>query len=92
MDCWNTDYVTFIPDTKLGNMLSAPIAPYNHAGKNVTKAKNADGVAILKYSNEDPLVESTLGLWNAFPTFPTIDKVVRYKFGSYASTGLEADE
>lgn len=90
-NCWNTSYATFIPNLKLGDMLSAPIAPFNHAGKNVTKAKNADGIAVLKYSKEDPLVESTLGLWNVFPTFPTIDKVVRYTFGSYAASGLAAD-
>lgn len=90
-NCWNTDYVSFVPQLNLGNVLSGPIADFDMAPEFVTKARNKDGVALLKYGEVNPVKEITVGYWNAFPTFPTIDKMIRYKVGAYASTGLEAD-
>ncbi len=89
-NCWDTTYTTFIPKLQLGNMLSGPIAEYNHLkNSDAVLVKNSDGIVTMKWSGKEPLVETTKGIWNAFPTFPSVDKCVRFKHGTVAADGLD---
>jgi len=88
-DAWTTKYVSFIPDTKLGNALCGPIASDTHTPKQALKSKK-DNVVILKYSTTDPVNEITEGQLNAFPSFPTIDRVFRFDTeGTPEADGLD---
>jgi hypothetical protein len=89
-NCWNTSYATFIPDMDLGEVLSGPVAEFTALqDSDAVVVKNKDGVVTMKWSTKEPLKEITKGLWNAFPSFPSIDKVVRLKFGTVAADGLD---
>ena len=70
---WNTNYVTFIPDLQVGNMLFAPIAEETNKPLQVTQTKS-DGVLISKYSDVDPICEFTKGETNAFPSWTGVDE------------------
>jgi len=70
---WNTNYVTFIPDLNVGNMLFGPIAEETNPPKQVTQTK-ADGILISKYSGVDPICEFTKGETNAFPSWPRVSE------------------
>jgi len=68
---WNTSYVTFIPDFKLGNMLNGPIAEELRPPKQVIQAKSGN-VLVTKYSTVDPVAEFTKSEANSFPAWNTI--------------------
>jgi len=87
-NCWTTKYVTFIPEIKLGNVLSGPVADDTNTPKQCTKAKK-DRIIVMKHSETDPVKEITRGLLNAFPTFPAIDRCYRLNTELNAADGLD---
>lgn len=70
---WTNGYVSFIPQIKVGETLSGPIATETNPPKQITKAKR-DGVLVYKYSEVNPTSEMTVAEQNAFPSFPLIDQ------------------
>jgi len=68
-------YVTFLEDLEVGNMLHGPIAEETNPPKQVTQAKKGP-ILISKWSDVDPVAEYTKGEINAFPSFPTIDRML----------------
>lgn len=73
---WNTGYVTFIPDTKVGNFKHGPIAEESaeSVAKKATMVKR-DHVLISKWSELEPFGEFTKAQANAFPTFNDVDSI-----------------
>jgi len=67
-------YVTFLEDLKCGDMLYGPIAEETNPPKQVVQAKKGP-ILISKWSDVDPIAEYTKGELNAFPSWPTIDRV-----------------
>lgn len=75
-DAANKDrYVTFLEDLKCGDMLHGPIAEETNPPKQVVQAKKGPTL-ISKWSDVDPVAEYTKGELNAFPSWPTIDRVI----------------
>lgn len=70
---WENGYVTGIPEIKVGEMLSGPIATETNKPKQITAAKK-EGVLVYKYSETNPTSEMTVAEINAFPSFPLIDR------------------
>ena len=68
-------YITFLEDLKCGNMLHGPIAEETNPPKQVIQAKKGP-ILISKWSDVDPVAEYTKGELNAFPTIPTIDRII----------------
>ena len=68
-------YVTFLEDLNCGDMLYGPIAEETNPPKQVIQAKKGP-VLISKWSDVDPVAEYTKGELNAFPSWPTIDRVL----------------
>jgi len=68
-------YVTFLEDLKCGDMLHGPIAEETNPPKQVLQAKKGP-ILISKWSDVDPVAEYTKGELNAFPSWPTIDRVM----------------
>jgi len=68
-------YVTFLEDLKCGDMLHGPIAEETNPPKQVTQAKKGP-ILISKWSDVDPVAEYTKSELNAFPSWPTIDRVL----------------
>lgn len=68
-------YVTFLEDLKCGDMLHGPIAEETNPPKQVVQAKKGP-ILISKWSDVDPVAEYTKGELNAFPSWPTIDRVL----------------
>jgi len=68
-------YVTFLEDLKCGDMLYGPIAEETNPPKQVVQAKKGP-ILISKWSDVDPVAEYTKGEVNAFPSWPTIDRVL----------------
>ncbi len=68
---WDTNYVTFLPDVPVGNMLNGPIAEELRPPKQVLQSKSGN-VLVSKYSVVDPLAEFTKGEANAFPAWKTV--------------------
>ena len=89
VNCWTTKYVTFVHDTKQGNVLSGPVAEDTNTPKQCIKAKK-DRIIVMKHSEADPVVEITRGLLNAFPNWPSIDKCYRLDTESNAADGLDS--
>ena len=67
-------YVTFLEDLKCGDMLYGPIAEETNPPKLVIQAKKGP-ILVSKWSDVDPIAEYTKGELNAFPSWPTIDRV-----------------
>lgn len=67
-------FVTFLEDLKCGDMLYGPIAEETNPPKQVVQAKKGP-ILISKWSDVDPVAEYTKGELNAFPSWPTIDRV-----------------
>jgi len=73
---WNTGYVTFIPDMKVGRVLHGPIARENSEDfKKVAITTKRNHVFISKYSELRPFGEYTDGEANAFPAFNDVDSI-----------------
>lgn len=68
-------YVTFLEDLRCGDMLYGPIAEETNPPKQVVQAKKGP-ILISKWSDVDPVAEYTKGELNAFPSWPTIDRVL----------------
>jgi len=68
-------YITFLEDLKCGDMLYGPIAEETNPPKQVVQAKKGP-ILISKWSDVDPVAEYTKGELNAFPSWPTIDRVL----------------
>lgn len=68
-------FVTFLEDLKCGDMLAGPIAEETNPPKQVIQAKKGP-ILISKWSDVDPVAEYTKGEINAFPSWPTIDRVL----------------
>jgi len=68
-------YVTFLEDLKCGDMLHGPIAEETNPPKQVVQAKKGP-ILISKWSDVDPVAEYTKSELNAFPSWPTIDRVL----------------
>jgi len=68
-------FVTFLEDLKCGDMLHGPIAEETNPPKQVIQAKKGP-ILISKWSDVDPVAEYTKGELNAFPSWPTIDRVM----------------
>jgi hypothetical protein len=77
VNCWTDKYVTFVPFMQVGNILSGPIAAETNPPKQSVQIKS-NGVLIQKYSETDPVAEFTVGLVNAFPSWPTVDRCYRF--------------
>lgn len=68
-------FITFLEDLKCGDMLHGPIAEETNPPKQVIQAKKGP-ILISKWSDVDPVAEYTKGELNAFPSWPTIDRVM----------------
>jgi len=68
-------FVTFLEDLKCGDMLHGPIAEETNPPKQVVQAKKGP-ILISKWSDVDPVAEYTKSELNAFPSWPTIDRVL----------------
>jgi len=68
-------FVVFLEDLKCGDMLYGPIAEETNPPKQVIQAKKGP-ILISKWSDVDPVAEYTKGELNAFPSWPTIDRVM----------------
>lgn len=68
-------FVTFLEDLKCGDMLHGPIAEETNPPKQITQAKKGP-VLVSKWSDVDPVAEYTKSELNAFPSWPTIDRVL----------------
>ena len=68
-------YVTFLEDLRCGDMLHGPIAEETNPPKQVAQAKKGP-ILISKWSDVDPVAEYTKGELNAFPSWPSIDRVM----------------
>jgi len=68
-------YVTFLEDLKCGDLLYGPIAEETNPPKQVVQAKKGP-ILISKWSDVDPVAEYTKSELNAFPSWPTIDRVL----------------
>lgn len=77
VNCWTSKYVTFVPFLNVGNVLSGPIAAETNPPKQATQVKR-DRVLVQKYSTTDPVAEFTVGMINAFPSWPTVDRCYRF--------------
>lgn len=88
VNCWTSKYVSFIPFLALGNVLSGPIAADTNPPKQATMAKK-DRILVQKFSTTDPVSEFTVGLLNAFPSWPSIDRCYRFNTELNAADGLD---
>jgi len=88
VNCWVQKYILFVPFLKLGETLSGPIAAETNPPKQAVMAKK-DQILVQKYSTDDPVNEFTVGLINAFPSWPTIDRCYRFDTLLYAADGLD---
>jgi len=70
---WNTGYVTFTPSLELGNMLYCPTAE-ERAPSNMCMYSKKGPILVSKFRDTNPVAEMTVGLLNAFPSFPMIDQ------------------
>jgi len=77
VNCWTDKYVAFLPFMVVGNTLAGPIAAETNPPKQATQIKR-DRVLVQKYSETDPVAELTVGMINAFPTWPTVDRCYRF--------------
>ena len=68
-------FVVFLEDLQCGDMLHGPIAEETNPPKQVIQAKKGP-ILISKWSDVDPVAEYTKGELNAFPSWPTIDRVM----------------
>ncbi len=69
---WVTGHVLFVPQINLGDMFFGPIADETNPPKQAVQTKNS-GVLIQKFSDVNPITEWTLGITNAFPSWPSVD-------------------
>jgi len=69
----NDAYVTFLEDLQVGDMLWTPTAEEQAPPKQAIHNKIGP-ILTSKFSETDPVAEFTLGLVNAFPSWPTIDR------------------
>ena len=74
--CWNTGYVTFIPQMQVGNIMHGPIAEETSpvVGNKATMTKR-DHVLLSKWSELEPFGEFTKAQANAFPRFTDVDSL-----------------
>jgi len=79
-------YVTFLEELKCGEMLYGPIAEETNPPKQVVQAKKGP-ILISKYSDVDPVAEYTKSELNAFPSWPTIDRVFSLDTESHTTWG-----
>lgn len=71
---WETGAVTFLPNLVPGNTYHAPLADeIVKDGSAAMKVKRGHTL-IKKYANEEPLVEVTIGMANAFPAWGTASR------------------
>lgn len=69
---WVTGHVLLVSQLNLGDMFFGPIADETNPPKQAIQTKN-NGVLIQKYSDVNPITEWTLGITNAFPSWPSVD-------------------
>lgn len=79
-------YVSFLEELKCGDMLHGPIAEETNAPKQVLQAKKGP-ILISKWSDVDPVAEYTKSELNAFPSWPTIDRMFSLDTESHTSWG-----
>lgn len=70
---WTTNYVTFIPDFNVGEMLFGPIAEETNPPKQAVQVKQGN-ILVSKFSDVDPVCEWTKGETNAFPSWYRVDE------------------
>lgn len=73
VDPWEAGVVTFTPDVVCGATWHGPLADDSVESSVATKAKRGH-VLIKKFSTEEPLKESTVGLANAFPAWASAQR------------------
>lgn len=77
---WNTGYVAFLTNKKVGNVKHGPIAEETAASvKKIALLTKKDHVLITKWSELEPFSEFTKGQANAFPTFNDVDSIYLLK-------------
>jgi hypothetical protein len=73
---WKTNYVTFVPSLKVGNILHGPIAEETSAAvRKQALTYKRDHVFISKWSQLEPFGEFTKAQANAFPRFNDVDGI-----------------
>lgn len=70
---WDTNHVTFIPDSKLGDMFNGPIAEELEKPEGIVQAKKGN-VLVSVGKSFDPVSVLTKGEANCFPSWPTVDR------------------
>lgn len=71
---WEDGVMAFVPEKVLGNTWHAPLADESVSSP-AMKVKRSH-VLIKKFASEEPLVESTLGMANAFPALANPKRVI----------------
>lgn len=82
---WDSRFITFIPEDKLGDMLNGPIAEELKPPKQVLQSKSGN-VLVSKYSTVDPVNEYTKGEANSFPSWKNIDRCFSLKVSATSWT------
>jgi hypothetical protein len=75
---FDSNYITFIPEMKLGDMLNGPIAEEIAPPKQVIQSKFGN-ILVSKYSEADPFAEFTKGETNAFPSWKNVNTCMSMK-------------
>ena len=86
-DPWEDGVICFAPSLVQGNTYHAPLADESIKDSPAVKYKR-EHVLIKKFSEEDPVVETTKGMANAFPAWGNASKcfLVDTKSGSWNKT------
>lgn len=71
---WEDGVITFAPEKVLGTTFHAPLADESVESAAI-KVKRGH-VLIKKFANDEPLVESTLGMANAFPALANASRTI----------------
>lgn len=85
LDSSSTDkYVLFAPDGPLGEMLHTPTMDEKHPTEQVIYSKKGP-ILVAKFGESDPKSEFTMGLINAFPSWPTVGQCWRLNTESHTA-------
>ena len=72
---WEPGVIAFTPEKTFGKTWHAPLADESVTETSAIKVKRGH-VLIKKFAEEEPLVESTLGMANAFPALGNASRTI----------------
>lgn len=74
VDPWTSKYVSFIPELPLGRFLHGPIGAEAVKDPGIIQSKTGH-ILVQSISSQDPVMQKTVGLANAFVSFDKINQV-----------------